>query len=132
MAKHKVSELSGGILDVAVALALGMKVAPSLSEPGWWLVFNPARGGWDTIMAEAPDEMDRTVWSPSGKWEHGGPLIHRDRIELGYTGDGEWAAACNPDASESFCLTWHEGQTPLTAAMRAYVASKLGDVVDLP
>jgi hypothetical protein len=65
--QHRVAELEGGLLDLAVAKALGRKTAPHPSTPGWWLVWNDLRGGWDTIMGEEPDAVDPTVWSPSAR-----------------------------------------------------------------
>lgn len=64
----------------------------------------------------------------STDWAQGGPIIERENIGLwseGYdweakiqTGVGEWLAEW--DAS------------PLIAAMRCYVVSKLGDNIDIP
>jgi hypothetical protein len=65
---------------------------------------------------------------PSTDWALGGTIIEREKISLWARGD-EWAA-------ESFTPNeqGHEetGTTPLIAAMRCYVASKLGDEVELP
>ena len=66
-------------------------------------------------------------FSPSTNWNDGGPIIERDKIELSYDGN-EWS---------STHATWGEdsigfGPTPLVAAMRCYVASKLGDEVEIP
>jgi hypothetical protein len=61
----------------------------------------------------------------STDWAQGGPIIERERIGLDYAGANEWIA-------------WQEytdsvlGSTPLEAAMRCYVASKLGDNVEIP
>ena len=59
-----------------------------------------------------------------GKWEHGGPIIEREKITLEWTGE-DWMAYIKHD-DEFF------GPTPLIAAMRCYVASKLGAEIDLP
>ena len=69
-----------------------------------------------------------STYNPSGDWMQGGPIIEREGVCLwseGYdweakiqTGPGEWLTEW--DAS------------PLVAAMRCYVASKLGDEVDIP
>lgn len=68
---------------------------------------------------------------PSGQWEmyssnwaQGGPIIERHIFRLEDYGD-EWEA-------EGFCDIGTHGPTPLIAAMRAYVTSKLGDEVDIP
>lgn len=135
---HRVAELEGGRLDVAVAKALGLKVAGHPSEPGWWMVFNADRGGWDTIMESDTDTVDPTVWSPSTKWEHGGPLIERERIavfvadKLDFT--SEWCGVQHvypAGDGERLRYIEHRGPTPLIAAMRAYVASKFGAEVDV-
>ena len=67
-------------------------------------------------------------------WELGGPIIEREFIELrpgSYTGkDRLWAAwSQNRRGDRSIGNT---GPTPLIAAMRCYVASKLGDEVEIP
>ena len=63
----------------------------------------------------------------STKWEFGGPIIEREGIDLQYQG-GEtdvWAA----DIFNADSMIY--GDTPLIAAMRCYVASKLGDEVEV-
>ena len=62
--------------------------------------------------------------SYSTDWAHGGPIIERGRIELEHDGFQWWARI---RADEDF-----SGPTPLIAAMRCYVASKLGNEVDVP
>jgi hypothetical protein len=60
----------------------------------------------------------------STDWAQGGPIIERERIELEHDGFIWWARI---KADEDY-----SGPTPLIAAMRCYVASKLGDAVDVP
>jgi len=58
-------------------------------------------------------------------WADGGPIIERERIEVRPYDKKKWIATDN--------LTNHTiGPTPLIAAMRCYVASKLDDEVDVP
>ena len=62
-------------------------------------------------------------YSPSTVWAQGGPIIEREIVNL--TDDGEkWLA----EGHDVICT----GSTPLIAAMRCYVASKLGDEVKIP
>ena len=71
--------------------------------------------------------------SPSTQWHYGGPIIERERIGLWAY---QWNEQGEPEAG------WYAedeggdhvrtGVTPLIAAMRCYVASKLGDEVDVP
>lgn len=65
----------------------------------------------------------------STDWAQGGPIIEREAINT--------RVACGVDIWEA--ETWTDGQqffaggsTPLIAAMRCYVASKLGDEVGVP
>jgi len=65
--------------------------------------------------------------SPSTNWAQGGPIIEREKIGLGHEiceGNSYWAA--------TGYLAEECGPTPLVAAMRCYVASKLGDTIDVP
>ena len=73
-------------------------------------------------------------FNPSTNWAQGGPIIEREKIALiYYMGTNEWLAE-GPAVSEEWGPTVSEewGPTPLIAAMRCYVASKLGDTIDLP
>jgi hypothetical protein len=66
-------------------------------------------------------------FSPSTDWPQGGPIIDRENI----TWDGQAATICRHVNGKY--PKWSEyGPTPLIAAMRAFVASKLGDEVDIP
>lgn len=116
--KHKVRELTGALLDAAVAKTAGQAFTlegfGNLAHltPLCWTdghAFNERRGDcW-------------AVFAPSTSWTDGGPIIDRERIKLEpWEYDSEWQA----DG------IW--GPTPLIAAMRAYVASRFGDEVDLP
>jgi hypothetical protein len=59
----------------------------------------------------------------STNWAQGGPIIEQEKITLEWTGEN-WCAYIRHDAEEF-------GLTPLIAAMRCYVSSKLGDEVDI-
>ena len=62
-------------------------------------------------------------WCFSTNWSQGGPIIEREKIELENDGFHWWARI---RADEDF-----SGPTALIAAMRAFVASKLGDEVEI-
>jgi hypothetical protein len=99
----KISELIGPALDWAVAKCEG------------------ALRNWPNY----------TVFpSYSNDWAQGGPIIERERIDINYSNQegssGEiWDAAC--EVNKVF-----GGPTALIAAMRCYVASKMGDEVEIP
>ena len=72
------------------------------------------------------DEAPYMEWQPSTNWAQGGPIIERNCIPLVVHGFAFGLPA-----------TWCAGgkypsPTPLIAAMRCYVASKLGDEVEVP
>jgi hypothetical protein len=69
-----------------------------------------------------PDGCD----SYSTDWAQGGPLIERNLITI-FRHDEEWFAHSQLSMPEDF-----PGDTPLIAAMRCYVASQLGDEVEIP
>jgi len=80
----------------------------------------------------------------STDWAQGGPIIGREKISIDYWNhsyDGQhWRAACNAnckysDVDGEFVEdsdTPRFASTPLIAAMRCYVVSKLGDEVEIP
>jgi len=73
-------------------------------------------------------------YSPSTNWSQGGPIIEREEISITNEAEGRWIGAIdNPEAGGEWDWRWNRvGPTPLIAAMRCYVASKLGDEVEIP
>ena len=63
---------------------------------------------------------------PSTDWEDGGPFIEREGINLEYAIDPEKWCACIMADQEVY------GPTALIAAMRCYIASLLGNEVEIP
>lgn len=130
--KIKTSNLTGAALDWAVALCEGEIFSPLASSCHYF--------------------------APSTNWKQGGPIIEREgiavlRVEDMYlqANDGSyshimrWAAErgdCNATSStehvqHDLMYQYYEeslikGPTPLIAAMRCYVASKLGDEIEIP
>lgn len=113
--KYKVAELEGALLDAAVAKADGTGIHWHERGECWF------------------KDADGLLYHPSKAWSQGGPIIERERIALHVTfqdkdqcpEQGWWASV------DRFLTTQQYGQTPLIAAMRAYVASKFGEEVDL-
>lgn len=65
-------------------------------------------------------------FKPSTDWVQGGSIIEREGIAIWIRYDEGWKAlmkAYDEDMS---------GETPLIAAMRCYVTSKLGDEIEIP
>lgn len=109
----KTADLIGPALDYAVAVALGLPLGDYVEADD---LYGPLHCG--------PEY--------STDWKYGGPLIEREWITLNY-GD--------PDLCTAYYLRtlfddeegWIQfGPTPLVAAMRCFVASKLGDEVEIP
>ncbi len=104
--KVKTSELSGAALDWAVAECEGVSVRWSAAH--------------EQILIEGYPYI---VWQPLKDWAQGGPIIEREGIAIGKSWES-WKAFTDTSTSE--------GPTPLIAAMRCYIASKLGDTVEIP
>jgi len=136
MTKHKVSELEGALLDAAVAKAEGW-TRDQEDPDGWW---SP-----DGKMACSITERGIASgygFHPAHFWSDGGPIIERERIAT-YSALDRWSAVLpdedagaylgNCDYIDVNCMDYgFTGPTPLIAAMRAFVASKLGEEVELP
>jgi hypothetical protein len=81
---------------------------------------------WAVAKCEGTLYANGGMWDlfcPSTEWEFGGPIIEREKITTGWF--NEWVA--DPDGAFE-----QRGPTPLIAAMRCYVASKLSDEIDIP
>ena len=113
--RMKTAELTGAALDWAVELASGTH----WSANGYFIY-----GGSCSASAQYTDKCA----SYSTDWAQGGPIIERAGICLDAPapGDIEWTAMSGLFRSMTF------GPTLLIAAMRCYVASKLGDEVEIP
>jgi len=99
----KTSELTGAALDWAVAKCEGYRL----------------------------DLVPEDSYTPSTDWVQGGPIIEREGINL-FQRKGLAAKEGKPWLAYTASQLEQAGPTPLIAAMRCYVASKLGDEVDVP
>lgn len=128
-----VSDLQGAALDWAVAKAEGLPVRRdpmgfrSGSESGYWL--------WEEIG----HKLNRygligREYSPSAKWEQGGPIVdelrERSRYQFLVESDGENTRVLSWPREDVFSSGY--GASMLVAIMRCFVASVMGDVIDVP
>jgi hypothetical protein len=119
--RMKTNELTGTTLDWAVAKIEGHHVR--VDHPV--MPTQPFR----IWMASAGDNpLKQGFFAPSTNWSQGGPIIERERLVMG---------ACHVEGPMWFAEYGDEhakqvGWGPLEAAMRCFVASKLGDEVDVP
>ena len=106
----KTSELTGIALDWAVAKCEGLE----------WL--------FEKFGIESPPGA-----SFSTDWSQGGPIIEREWLDLtpwpNESREDMWWH-CQQHDSGGDCAQY--GPTPLIAAMRCFVASKLGDDIEIP
>ena len=73
--------------------------------------------------------LDSTLYAYSTDWAWGGPIIEKYEIDLKLVAEGEWQAS---NVFDDMAFHRYFGPTPLIAAMRCYVASRLGDEVEVP
>ena len=109
----KTSELTGHALDWAVAMCEGIDHDTAALN----IMFG--------------DDNDWFL-APSTDWAQGGPIIEREGLDLRMEAPGEWHAFMWWDDTNGAGDILMKGPTPLIAAMRCYVASKLGADVDVP
>lgn len=125
MIEVRAAELTGAALDWAVAMAVGHALCEDAIQG-------------DHILIGHGDG-DLRPFRPSTDWAQGGPLIYEHDVALFSTADDRWHAlheqSMGRGGSYIDCYDRDadgSGATPLIAAMRALVASKLGDVVSVP
>lgn len=106
----KTSELTGAALDWAVTMAE-------------WIGHEFLKERFIKIFLHQNHTGQGYCYSRD--WAQAGPIIEREGIQLARVGGG-WEASVYADGV--FC----QGPTPLVAAMRCFVASRLGDDVDIP
>jgi hypothetical protein len=114
----KTSEAKDKVLDYLVAKAEGLEV---WQEP-------------DGIYLREGGEVG-FMFRPSTYWAQGGPIIEREEIGIKRNSpcsDGRQWEASPSITAKGAGGKWGYGPTPLVAAMRCYVASKLGDEVEIP
>lgn len=132
--KIKTSELTGAALDYAAAMAEGIAEKHitfdhNLTHP---LILSGIQAYWPTFI-----------------WSQAGPIIEREGIATRRS-KGVWYAMLSDDLGDGERAQWTEytwrnapspnrnrqarfrGETQLVAAMRCFVASKLGNEVDVP
>jgi hypothetical protein len=133
--KVKTSRLSGAALDWAVALCKGIPAEHIYIAPGYRgeVLYRRnvnALGELTGTYTTGPELLFST------KWEAGGPIIEREEIYARPTGDAaKWEAMVWRDTigADTCGFKYDQvGSTPLIAAMRCYVASKLGEEVEIP
>ena len=121
MKSIKVSELTGADLDWAVAKA----------DEERDVLFCQRQYGRLLVRIAGDHETRDIEWpyTPSTNWAQGGPIIERGEISVNWA-NGQWQAHTVNNQDEYEQIEY--GPTPLIAAMRCYVASKMGDTIKVP
>jgi hypothetical protein len=114
--KIKTEKLAGAALDWAVSKSEGF----SVYIEGGACHTNVSAGGSDP-------------YTPSIDWDQGGPILEREKFDTAYLSrQAEWYAYRRNRSVDDHVIDAGFGPTLLIAAMRCYVASKLGEEVDVP
>jgi hypothetical protein len=103
--KVKTEDLTGPALDWAVAKCEGVEFTDELF----------------------PYHHELMHFNYSTDWSQGGPIIEQEKFKLHCGDNNIWWSATNQNPHRPV-----SGPTPLIAAMRCYVASKMGDVIEVP
>jgi hypothetical protein len=125
MKSIKVSELTGAALDWAAAKCEGHESrCPWLLEKEGYAAWQSYENAWGNPLPNY-----------STDWKQGGPIIEREGISIAKLEE------TLPDAMAPHPACWsghidgvfvRYGPAPLIAAMRCYVAFKMGDTIEVP
>lgn len=116
--KIKTQDLIGVQLDWAVAKC------EDVNEEAFRLYYTPTESS-DLDTHGYPEFHYSTIWA------QGGPIIEQEKISTCWEGTTWVATLFNKNCGE----TWYGhryGPTSLIAAMRCFVASKLGNEIEVP
>ena len=147
--KHKVSELEGALLDAAVAKAEGyVPDAHGYRYNKPPVIIHGVAAPRYVLPGDVRNEDGFPAagrFHPSGDWKLAGLIIEREKIGV-YWQHGIWVAGYGIHADDGAYYSEETGSDPATiefdgatgcgptlliAAMRAFVASKFGEEVEL-
>lgn len=144
--KVKTSDLIGPALDWAVAKCERLLEGDvfgrgCVKDTGFYkknkhggfepMLLQSAHDKWVRQCETYPWSKNQVIWRPSVDWSQGGPIIGREHISVDNRKGDPCRAFKGTPAHYEFSMFAPEGQ-PLIAAMRCFVASRLGDEVDIP
>lgn len=148
MGTIKTSELTGVALDWAVAKCEGFKeclvfgrgtvkdkgfAMPNKHGQDIPMLLSNTHNKWVKDCESYPWAFDQTIWRPSTDWSQGGPIIEQIKgFEFKQWLESKPELCCEAHI-HNYEGNWIQfGPTPLITAMRCYVASKMGDEVEIP
>ena len=123
--KIKTATAEGEVLNWLVATAQGLD--SFLTTPGKHLCV------WK-VCALTGEREGSASYRPSTDWAQGGPILTEARISRTIDHSGLWVAYWTDGYDDSDAgKKWMQcDRSELVAGLRCYVASKLGDEVDVP
>ena len=152
--KIKTADLTGPALRYAVAVCEGYNVGVITIEEQWARFIKDAppeemekyakecaeiKAGFKDALCKIHEDgyksaHDARAWNYDTDWAVVGPIVEREGIYLRANDTvTEWAAgALRKNRLDKKPGPLFYAKTPLIAAMRCYVASRLGDEVDVP
>lgn len=119
-AHMNLSELSGAELDFWVAKAIETGPLETLDVDKYGAPIVNGTRSLSFLIQKYADFPQ--AWSPSTKWEDGGPIIESSRLSVEPMRGGGWIAFGMGTNTHVYT-----GESFLCVAMRAFVASRLGD-----
>ena len=126
--KVKTADLTGPALNWAVGTALELPV-----EICQIFQYGRPNGKHYISIGETDRDGAEVDFEPSEEWSQGGPLIEREWLDITSwpnESDEEQRWQCHQyDAPKPYQAL---GPTPLIAACRCFVASRLGDEINIP
>ncbi len=141
--KIKTADLIDLALDWAVTVAEGLKPTMRHDYMKAKAAANNYKGDLAWHLEVTPNEpitvdeagVTHVLRPYSEQWSQGGPIIQREEIGLRRNAPcsrgREWEASPSITAKGAGGK-WGYGPTPLIAAFRCFVASRLGDEVEVP
>jgi len=119
--------LEGNALNYAVAIATGIPAEeiklPAYKGDGLWRWLRDEDGYLDGRYMTGPNLLFSTMW------KSGGPILEQEGIGIRQIQDDSWIAH---ERGMYVYTDDHRGATPLIAAMRCFVFTKLGQEVEIP
>lgn len=117
----RVSEISGALLDYWVGRSVGLGEIDGLR-----IAFGKC---WCAEINDADQFIQDQFYTPSTDWNEGGFIIQNARIAICFEDDKWHAELVHSALEDGRQLSFACGETPLIAAMRAYVCSRFGEEV---
>lgn len=135
MEKIRVSEASGPVLDWLVGVVNNTPNLHLVAKPGKLCVYG--------ALPMPSGELLDWPFQPSTDWAQGGPIIEREGIntfkynKLDESETDKWCGhkivkRTDWRGDSLSVAVAMDGPTPLIAAMRCYVTSKLGEEIEVP